>query len=138
MPSDKSPFVGETTFPIRYAETDAMGIVHHASYLVYFEEGRSAYTRAKGRSYAEMEEDGYYLAVTGVNLRYKRAMRYGQHAKVRCWITQSKSRTVQFNYEIRDAETDELCVTGTTDHICLDKAGRVSKFPDTWVVWMKD
>lgn len=138
MTEQNSPFVGETVFPIRYAETDAMGIVHHASYIVYFEEGRSAYTRARGRSYADMEKDGYFLAVTGVNVRYKRAMRYGQQAKVRCWVTDAKSRTIQFSYEISDAETGKICVTGTTDHICLTQDGRVSKFPESWSTWFQD
>lgn len=126
------PFISETTFPVRYAETDAMGIVHHASYLVYFEEGRSAYTRARGRSYADMEQDGYVLAVTDVQVHYKRAMRYGQSVTVRCWITDLKSRTVTFQYEILDADSGTLCITGETKHICLTRDGKVAKFPDSW------
>jgi acyl-CoA thioester hydrolase len=108
------PYIAETTFPIRYAETDAMGIVHHASYLVYFEEGRSAYTRDRGRSYADMEADGYFLAVTGVQLTYRKSMRYGQSVTVRCWLLEMKSRTLRFAYEIVDADTGEVCVTGET------------------------
>lgn len=130
--TEQDTFIAETTFPIRYAETDAMGVVHHASYVVYFEEGRSAYTRARGRSYAEMETDGFYLAVTEVNARYKRAMRYGQTATVRCWVSNLRSRTLIFNYEIVDADTGEVCVTGETKHICLSHDGRVSKFPANW------
>jgi len=125
-------FVAETTFPIRYAETDAMGIVHHASYIVYFEEGRSAYTRERGRSYAAMEEDGYYLAVTGVQARYKQSMRYGQNVTVRCWIDEMKSRTLIFAYELLDAQSGEICVTGTTKHVCLTKEGQIAKFPESW------
>lgn len=127
-------FTVETTFPVRYAETDAMGIVHHASYLVYCEEARTAYTQARGRTYAEMEQDGYYLAVTTVNLKYRRSMRYGQTVRVRCWITELKSRTLTFAYEIRDDETGELCVTGETGHICLTHAGRPARFPDSWLL----
>lgn len=128
-------FVAETTFPIRYAETDAMGIVHHASYIVYFEEGRSAYTRERGRSYADMEQDGYYLAVTDVQARYRRSMRYGQHVTVRCWLAEMKSRTLTFAYELVDAETGEKCVTGETKHICLNKNGAIATFPNSWRQW---
>jgi acyl-CoA thioester hydrolase len=128
-------FTAETTFPVRYAETDAMGIVHHASYLVYFEEGRSAYTRARGRSYADMETDGYFLAVTEVQVRYRQAVRYGQSVTVRCWLTQMKSRTLRFAYEIRDAATDELCVTGETGHICITPDGKPARFPESWRTW---
>jgi acyl-CoA thioester hydrolase len=124
----------ETTFPVRYAETDAMGIVHHASYLVYCEEARTTYTKAKGRTYADMEQDGYHLAVTSVNLKYRRAMRYGQTVRVICWITNLKSRILTFNYELRDADTDELCVTGETEHICLTHAGRPARFPASWLL----
>ncbi|MEM6529003.1 MAG: thioesterase family protein [Chloroflexota bacterium] len=131
--TENPPFTVETAFPIRYAETDAMGIVHHASYIVYFEEGRSAYTRARGRSYAEMETDGYFLAVTEVQARYKKSMRYGQTVTVRCWLAELKSRTLKFAYELVDAESGEVCVTGETSHICLTKDGAVSRFPHDWL-----
>jgi acyl-CoA thioester hydrolase len=131
--NNNETFVSETTFHVRYAETDAMGIVHHASYIVYFEEGRSAYTRAQGRSYAEMETDGYYLAVADVQARYKRAMRYGQSVTVRCWVKEVKSRTMTFAYEVLNADTREVCVTGETHHICLTHDGRVSRFPENWL-----
>lgn len=131
----QKPHIVETSFPVRYAETDAMGIVHHASYLVYFEEGRSAYTRAHGRSYADMETDGYVLAVTEVHLKYRKSMRYGQTAVVRCWIIELKSRTVKFAYEILNADDGTVCITGETSHICLTKSGQVAKFPDSWSLW---
>lgn len=127
-------FIEETTFPVRYAETDAMGIVHHASYLVYFEEGRSAYTRARGRSYAEMEADGYFLVVTEVHLRYKKSVRYGQNVTVKAWISKMKSRVLVFSYEILDDEGN-ICITGETEHICMTHGGNVVKFPESWLAW---
>ena len=57
-------FIAETTLYVRYAETDAMGIIHHASYIIYFEEGRSNYARQRGSDYASFERSGYYLAVS--------------------------------------------------------------------------
>ena len=73
-PTDR--FVTEITFHVRYAETDAMGIVHHTSYIVYFEEGRSHYARQRGSDYASFERGGHYLAVTEVSARYIKPARY--------------------------------------------------------------
>ncbi len=98
-----SAIVIENTFYVRYAETDAMGIVHHASYIVYFEEGRSNYARQRGSDYASFERSGRYLTVAEVNARYIKPAVYGQLITVRCWIEEMKSRALTFAYEIVDA-----------------------------------
>ena len=82
--------VVETDFPVRYAETDAMGVVHHATYLVYFEEGRSQYMRDIGSDYANMEASGYQLPVTEIGVRYVGSLRYGERVKIRTWIDENK------------------------------------------------
>ncbi len=97
------PIVIENTFYVRYAETDAMGIVHHASYIVYFEEGRSNYARQRGSDYASFERSGRYLTVAEVNARYIKPAIYGQLITVRCWIEEMRSRALTFAYEIVDA-----------------------------------
>jgi acyl-CoA thioester hydrolase len=130
-----SRFVAETTFYVRYAETDAMGIVHHASYIVYFEEGRSNYARVRGSDYASFERSGYYLTVAEVSARYLKPVRYGQRITVRCWIADLKSRTVTFEYDIVDAETRDTLVTGFSKHICITHEGRVSTLPQEWRAW---
>lgn len=133
---ETQPFIAETTFHVRYAETDAMGIVHHAAYIVYFEEGRSHYMRERGSSYAEFEKGGQFMAVTEVQARYVRAARYDQRIRIRCWVEQIRSRGLTFRYELLDAETSDLLVTGTSKHICLNKAGQVIKFPAEWQAWL--
>ena len=133
---ETQPFVAETSFHVRYAETDAMGIVHHAAYIVYFEEGRSHYMRECGSSYAEFEKGGQYMAVTEVQARYVRAARYDQRIRIRCWVEQIRSRGLTFRYELSDDETGDLFVTGMSKHICLDKEGRVIKFPAEWQAWL--
>lgn len=133
---ETQPFIAETTFHVRYAETDAMGIVHHAAYIVYFEEGRSHYMRERGSSYAEFEKGGQFMAVTEVQARYVRAARYDQRIRIRCWVEQIRSRGLTFRYELLDAETSDLLVTGTSKHICLNKAGQVIKFPTEWQAWL--
>ena len=135
-PTDR--FVAENTFYVRYAETDAMGIVHHASYIVYFEEGRSNYARQRGQSYAEFEQSGYYLAVAEVSARYIKPARYGQLITVRCWIEDMKSRSLTFVYEIVDHASAAVLVTGFTRHICITHGGQVTKIPATWRTWSED
>ncbi len=132
-PSDR--FVAETRVFVRYAETDAMGIVHHASYIVYFEEGRSHYARQRGSDYASFEQGGHYLAVSEVSARYIKAARYGQSLIIRCWIDEMKSRMLTFAYEIADNATRETLVTGFTKHICITHDGQVAKLPDEWRSW---
>lgn len=132
-PSDR--YVTETSFYVRYAETDAMRIVHHSSYIIYFEEGRSHYARERGSDYATMETEGYFLAVSEIGARYLKAVRYGQRLTVRCWIDEMKSRALTFKYEIIDADSHELCVTGYSKHICINAAGHVSTLPDSWRMW---
>jgi acyl-CoA thioester hydrolase len=112
-----------------------MGIVHHASYIVYFEEGRSNYARQRGSDYASFERSGYFLTIVEVSARYVKPTRYGQRLTIRCWITELKSRTVSFEYEIVDAETGEISVTGSSKHICITHEGRVSTLPPEWRQW---
>ncbi|MEL6405268.1 MAG: thioesterase family protein [Chloroflexota bacterium] len=135
MMTDKQPFIAETSFHVRYAETDAQQIVHHAAYIVYFEEGRSAYLRQQGTSYAEFERSGFYLAVTGVEASYKQASRYDELLTVRCWIEKARSRGMTFAYEIFHADSGELRVTGKTKHICLNREGDIARIPEAWQQW---
>lgn len=122
----------ETTFRVRYAETDQMGIVHHASYVVWLEEGRSHWMRAHGSSYADFEKEGLVLAVSDLQVRYKYAARYDQKVTVRCWVSEVKSRQMQFDYEIVDPGTGQILVSGYTKHVCLDREGKVTKLPSKW------
>jgi acyl-CoA thioester hydrolase len=130
-------FVAAARFNVRYAETDAMGIVHHASYIVWFEEGRSHYMRARGSSYADFERSGFYIAVTDVSARYLKAAVYDNPILVRCWLSEVRSRTMAFEYEVLHEHTGDLFVTGITRHICLDKEGRIARVPAQWASWLK-
>lgn len=128
-------FVAEITLYVRYAETDAMGIVHHASYIVFFEEGRSNYARHRGSDYATFEREGHYLTVSEINARYLKAARYGQRVTIRCWIDEMKSRTLTFGYEIVDSESRDVLVTGFSKHICITHDGQVTRLPEAWREW---
>lgn len=122
--------VVETRFRVRYAETDAMGIVHHAAYITWFEEGRSAFTRAIGYPYARMEAEGVLLAVTEVAARYHLPARYDEEVIVATQLHEFLSRGMTFVYEVRRAADHALLVTGSTRHISVDARGRVRRIPD--------
>jgi len=128
------PHLVETSFHVRYAETDAMGIVHHANYIVWFEEARSAFMRAIGTSYTAFEEDGVQLAVSEVQARYLNPTRYDRLITVRCWIDRLQSRKVQFGYTVLDTKSEQVLVTGYTEHICITPEGRVVRIPKKWLV----
>lgn len=122
----------ETSFWVRYAETDAMALVHHSVYIVWFEEGRSHYLRSRGSNYAELEADGYYLAVSEVEARYIAPARYGQHVTVRAGLQSLRSRSLAMVYEVVETMSGRLLVTGRTKHICINRQGQVVTIPDTW------
>ncbi len=130
---------------VRYAETDQMGVVHHAVYPVWFEIARTALCRRTGFHYAEIERMGYLLMVTGVHVRYHRAIRYGDPVRVTCRLERMASRGMTFAYEVTGARphpsgsgnqsdparTWERMATGTTEHLWVDKAsGRPCRIPE--------
>jgi len=124
--------VAETTFHVRYAETDQTELVHHSAYVVWFEEGRSALSRHSGRPYPDFERTGYWLTVSELGVRYLYPARYDQAVTVRTRVSQVRSRMVRFEYEVLDAQTDRRLVTGFTIHICLDRQGRAARIPREW------
>ena len=132
MPTESQGRIVETEFPVRYAETDAIGVVHHATYLVYFEEGRSEYMRAIGSDYANIEASGFQLPVTEVSVRFASSRRYGDRVKIRTWIAENRSRRLSFAYEIIAPESGEVLVTGQTRHVWTDLQGRVVRLPHEW------
>lgn len=113
---------------VRYAETDQMGVVHHANYLVWFELARTRLCLEAGFHYAEIERRGLLLLVTGVQLSYRRAARYGEKVVASCWVERVGSRGVTFAYRV--ARGDELVATGETEHVWVDaSARRPVRFP---------
>ncbi len=131
--SGDRPFLTETPIRVRFAETDMMGIVHHAAYIVYLEEGRGSLGREQGIPYAELERMGYSLAVSDLQIRYYEPARYDDLISVLSWIEQVRSRGMTFGYEIVNAETRQRLVTARTKHICVDHTGTVCKLPHEWI-----
>ncbi len=118
-----------TSIEVRYAETDQMGVVHHANYIVWFELARTHLCARTGIHYAEIERQGYLLMVVGVEARYRQPARYGESVVVDSWAERVTARTVRFGYEVRRGE--DLLATGHTDHIWVAAAsGRPSRVPE--------
>ncbi len=136
--SEKQPKIHETHIRVRYAETDAMGIVHHSNYIIWFEVGRTELMATRGYTYAEFEKKGYYLVVSEVGARYARPARYGEDIILRTYVSEVKTRAVRFEYEILEAESRQSLVTGFTRHILTDHQGRVRKFPPDMMTLLKE
>ena len=132
MSNDNKLLVVETEFPVRYAETDAMGIVHHASYLVYFEVGRCQLMRDIGSDYAHIEADGYRLPVTELKVRLVGSLSFGEQVKIRTWVEENRSRQLTFAYEVIHSDTEAILVSGFTKHVWTDKDGNVTRLPKYW------
>ena len=125
----EGPVRAAVDIEVRYAETDQMGVVHHANYLVWFELARTHLCTVSGFHYAEIEELGFHLMVVGVEVKYRQGARYGDHLQVLSWVDRLASRGLRFAYEVRRGE--ELLATGTTEHVWFDaSAGRLCRTPE--------
>src|SRR5258705_7347085 len=111
----------ETLLRVRYAETDKMGIVYYANYLIWFELGRTEFCRARGFSYRDMEEnEDAFLVVVESYARYKAAAYYDDELLVRTHITEMRKRSLRFGYEIVRAANGQIIAEGETGHVVTD------------------
>ena len=120
----------ETTMHVRYAETDQMGIVHHSTYVIWMEEGRSDFMRQKQVDYAEVEKRGLALAVTEMTIRYSAPAHYGEQVTVRTWVESLRSRMLVFGYEIINTKSKQKLVTGEVKLTMINKHGQVVTMPE--------
>jgi acyl-CoA thioester hydrolase len=104
---------------VRYAETDQMGVVYHANYLVYLEEGRTRLMESLGFLYGELEARGVGLAVHRAEVEYRAPARYDEWLVVRTRVARVRSASVSFAYEVVRESDGGLLATGRTDLACL-------------------
>lgn len=114
---------------VNYSETDQMGFVYHANYLVWLDMARTEHLRGTGVTYKDMEERGVFLAVTEARIRYRQAARYDDLVRIRCWVRDLASRRVVFGYAVERAGTAELLATAETALIALDRQRALSRVP---------
>jgi len=123
----------ETEIRVRYAETDQMGIVHNANYLVWFEVGRSEFCRARGFSYKEMEEkDNALMVVAECYCRYKSPAYYEDLLIIRTKVEEVRSRSLRFLYEIYRPADESLLAEGETLHVVTDENRKVRSLPKSY------
>ncbi len=123
----------DTTVRVRYAETDQMGVVYHANYLIWFEVGRVELMRALGIEYKRMEiEDDCHIVVVEARCRYINPARYDEELCIRTRIAESRNRTIRFSYEVRRACDGESLAAGETLHVICGSNGKPKLLPEKY------
>lgn len=118
---------GEITIRVRYAETDRMGLLHHANYLVYFEQGRTELLRSRGLSYRDLEDQGYYLVVVRLEVRYRAPAHYDDLLTLRTTVARTTAVRIDHRYEVlRDGV---LLAEGSSTLACVDRDGKLQAMP---------
>src|SRR5688572_32065576 len=128
MPAE-SPSVSEVIVRVNYSETDQMGVVYHARYLVWLDIARTEHLRRSGMSYRELEASGLRLAVSDVAIRYRQPARYDDPVRIRCWVRQVASRRVDFGYAVEHADDGRLLATASTSLLALDATMSLTRLP---------
>lgn len=127
--------MNKTTIEVRYQETDQMGIVYHANYLVWFEIGRTKFVEDLGLQYAALEKDNVLSPVVDIHIHYKKPAKYGEKVFVYTWLFKYNGVRITYQYKITN-EQDELLVTGDSEHVLVDASTfrplRLNKVNQTW------
>jgi acyl-CoA thioester hydrolase len=122
--------ITETLVRVNYSETDQMGVVYHARYLVWLDVARCEHLRRTGMSYRELEERGLRLVVGEIGIRYRSAARYDDLVRVRCWVRDLASRRIVFGYAVEQADEGRLLATATVSLHPLDREMTLTRLPD--------
>jgi acyl-CoA thioester hydrolase len=121
---------------VRYAETDQMGVVYHANYLIWMEVGRVEYWRTAGLRYRDMERDGILPVVAEANCRYRAPAFYDEEIVIQTRIAEINARMMRFDYEMRAASEDgsgqRVIAVGYTKHIFCGRDRRPCRMPEKY------
>src|SRR5256886_10173400 len=120
---------GEIVIRVRYAETDRMGLLHHANYLVYFEQGRTELLRSQGLAYKDLEDQGFLLVLTRVQVRYRSPARYDDLLTLRTTVVRTTLVKIEHKYEL--LREGVLLAEAETTLGCVDHQGKVQALPDS-------
>jgi acyl-CoA thioester hydrolase len=131
--TEKKPVVSESRVRVRYAETDQMGVVYHANYLVWFEIGRVDFIRSLGMDYRSMEqEDGLGIAVVDVTARYRCPARYDDKLKIETRLAAARGPVIKFQYRVLRDTDDALLCEGETVHVVVDREMKKRSLPEKY------
>jgi acyl-CoA thioester hydrolase len=130
LPERKENHISEARVRVRYAETDQMGVVYHANYLIWFEVGRVELIRQMGLSYKDMErEEGCGIAVVEANARYRSPARYDDELAIRTWLTAVRGPVIKFAYSIVRVSDETVLCEGHTVHVAVDREMKKCALP---------
>lgn len=122
--------ITSTLVRVNYSETDQMGVVYHARYVVWLDVARTEHLRQAGMAYRDLEALGFRLAVGDLCVRYRQPARYDDLIRVRCWVREVASRRVTFGYAVEEAADGRLLATASTAMMSLDTAMSPARLPD--------
>ena len=114
---------------VRYCETDRMGVAHHGSYVAWFEEARTEWLRAGGKTYRELEDEGVLLQVVGLEIEYLKSTTYDDRLAITTREKERGKASITLTYEVAFAEGGALIARGETKLACVDRAGNVRRLP---------
>ena len=118
-----------STVRVRYAETDKMGVVYYANYLVWFEVARTDCLRESGWTYRSMEEDGFALPVIEAHCDYKASARYDDQLAITVAARLMSPVRLAFDYTVSRLSDAVLIASGHTIHASVDRTGRPVRLP---------
>lgn len=126
-----------TEIRVRYAETDQMGVVYYANYLVWFEIGRTDWIRGHGISYREFEEQGVLLPVVEAHCAYRASARYDDLVRLETTVVTLTPARISFAYRVTraDQDGDTALAEGRTDHVFMSREGRIVRLTRHPVLW---
>ncbi|MEO7653817.1 MAG: thioesterase family protein [Bryobacteraceae bacterium] len=128
-----SKHVSQSRLRVRYAETDQMGVVYYANYIVWMEVGRVDYCKSVGFSYEQMErQDGVFLAVSEAKCRYVYPARFDQDIDIHTHLEDAHPRMVRFGYEMRLADNGRVLATGETKHVFCGRDLKPVRLPEKY------
>lgn len=122
------PLSGSTEIRVRYAETDRMGLLHHANYLVYFEQARTELLRSQGLTYRDMEDKGFFLVITKVEVNYRSPAKYDDLLSIKTTISRTTPVRIEHSYEVRCE--GRLVAEAKTTLACVDREGKLQGLPE--------
>ena len=111
--------ISETTFRVRYSETDQMRVAYHPNYVIWFELGRIGFLRELGFTYGEMEEDGMHLPLVEVRCRYKHPARFDDEILIRTRLAEMRKSVLRFRFEVMRQEDERLLAEGESVHMVV-------------------
>jgi acyl-CoA thioester hydrolase len=124
------PDVSEIQVRVNYSETDQMGVVYHARYLVWLDVARTEHLRLSGTSYRDLESEGFRLAISDVSIRYRQPAKFDDVIRVRCWVRDVATRRVEFGYVVEDCADGRLLATASTGLMSLGADMRLRTIPE--------